>query len=102
MNQAINHQTILNVLCQIHDPELEINIVDLGLIYGVRIEDGHVEVQMTMTSPGCPMHEVITDAAQGSIEAIPGVNSVEIQLVWTPPWTPDFLSAEAKAQLGRR
>jgi metal-sulfur cluster biosynthetic enzyme len=100
MKQPIDREEILMVLRQIHDPELEINIVDLGLIYGIRIEEGHVEVQMTMTSPGCPMHEIITSAAHYSLQAVKGVESVEIQLVWTPPWSTDLLSPEAKAQLG--
>jgi len=96
---TIDRDEIFTVLRQIYDPELEINIVDLGLVYEVRIEGAHVEVFMTMTSPGCPMHEVITSAADYAIQAIKGVESVNIQLVWEPPWHTGMLSQDARAQL---
>ena len=102
MNPTLDREEIFKVLRQIHDPELEINIVDLGLVYGVEIEEGHVEVQMTMTSPGCPMHEIITEAARYSIQAVKGVESINIELVWTPAWTIDRLSPDAQAQLGMK
>jgi len=101
MNPAIDREEIFQVLRRIYDPELEVNIIDLGLVYEVRIEENHVEVQMTMTSPGCPMHEIITDAAKYAIQAVKGVERVDIQLVWEPPWSTIMLSPEARALLER-
>jgi metal-sulfur cluster biosynthetic enzyme len=97
---AINREAILAKLQEIYDPELSISIVDLGLVYDIEIQGGHVALRMTMTSRGCPMHEVITDATHYAIRSVKGVESVDIQLVWEPPWNPEMLSPEAKAQLG--
>ena len=81
-------------LKKVFDPELHINIVDLGLVYDVREEGGVVEVEMTLTSPGCPLAGVIDS------EVKKGVKKVTLELIWDPPWTQDMMSDEAKAELG--
>lgn len=91
---------IWRVLATILDPEFGINLVDLGLIYDVAIEGADVRVAMTLTSAGCPAGEMMLDGVQRAVEGLPGVGAVRVDLVWEPPWTPEMLSAEARAQLG--
>ena len=82
------------------DPEIGINIVDLGLVYGVSIGDARVRVTMTMTSPAYPLAEYLKVDAQAAVRArVAGVEVVEIAIVWEPPWTPDRMSDEARRQL---
>ena len=82
------------------DPEIGVNIVDLGLVYGVSIDDARVRVTMTMTSPACPVAEYLKVDAQAAVRArVAGVEVVEIAIVWEPPWTPDRMSDEARRQL---
>jgi probable FeS assembly SUF system protein SufT len=87
-----------------YDPEIPVNIVDLGLIYDVKIEpegSGHaVDVKMTLTAPGCGMGPTIAEDARMKLESLPGVARANVQLVWDPPWTPERISAEGKAMLG--
>ena len=83
------------------DPEVGINIVDLGLVYDVDERDGHVRVSMTMTTPACPLGEVVCREAADAIRRhVPGVRSVSVDLVWQPPWQPSMMSSAAHAQLG--
>ncbi len=85
---------------KVFDPELHINIVDLGLVYDVREEGGVVEVEMTLTSPGCPLASVIDKQVQDAVKKVKGVKKVTLELIWDPPWTSDMMSDEAKAELG--
>jgi metal-sulfur cluster biosynthetic enzyme len=87
-------------LKQIYDPEVGINIVDMGLIYSLDIQDNKVDVTMTLTSPGCPVGPQILEQVDNSLKALEGVEEVDIKVVWSPPWSPDMLSEEAKDQLG--
>mgnify|MGYP001581481119 CR=1 FL=1 len=82
------------------DPELRINIVDLGLVYDVREEAGEVEVEMTLTSPGCPLAGIIDEEIRRAVKKVKGVRKVGVELTWDPPWTQDMMSDEAKAELG--
>lgn len=92
---------VRNALKNVIDPEVGINIVDLGLVYGLAINDRDVHVTMTMTTPACPMHESIkADVNQQICQRNSGVRSVDVQVVWDPPWSPDKISPEAKRQLG--
>ena len=99
-------EEVMNALTQCFDPEIPVNIVDLGLIYEIRLtpeEDGaaqNVEVEMTMTSPGCPSHVGISEDVRRKVEALPGVSGVTVNVVWTPPWSPERLSAAARQKLG--
>ncbi len=91
-------QELKNVI----DPELNINIVDLGLIYDVAInqEKGLVEITMTLTTPGCPLSTVFEEWVPDAAKKVEGVKDVHINLVWEPPWNPDKLSDDAKEELG--
>ena len=102
---AVTEQEIMRALKQCYDPEIPVNIVDLGLIYGVNFQpaaDGKqdVTVDMTLTAPGCPMHVMISDQVKARLEQLPGVRNAKVNIVWNPPWTPERLSAEARKQLG--
>ncbi len=88
---------IIGVLHQCLDPELGSNIVDIGLIYGVKIKEGKdVKLTLTMTSPMCPVTSIIMADAQLRIEAVQGVGKVELELVWDPLWSPEMMSEELK------
>lgn len=98
----ITKEQIIDQLKTVYDPELGINIVDLGLIYEVQISDeGDVQIMMTLTTPGCPLHDSISTGARTSIELLPGVRTVNVDLVWEPAWNPEMMSDDAKRQLGR-
>jgi metal-sulfur cluster biosynthetic enzyme len=96
----LSQDTIYESLKQIYDPEVGINIVDMGLIYGLDIDDQKIGVTMTLTSPGCPAGPQILGQIDSALKALEGVEDVDIQVVWSPPWTPDMLSEEARDQLG--
>ncbi len=83
-----------------YDPEIPVNIVDLGLIYDVDINGDKVNVKMTLTTPGCGMGAMITSDAQQKILELPGVSEAKVDLVWDPPWDPSKISDEAKQKLG--
>lgn len=91
---------LYDALKQIYDPEVGINIVDMGLIYSLEVEDSKVDLTMTLTSPGCPAGPQILSQVDGALKALDGVDDVDIKVVWSPPWTPDMLSEEARDQLG--
>jgi metal-sulfur cluster biosynthetic enzyme len=92
---------VWDLLRQVVDPELGINIVDLGLVYEVAVEDNTVRVAVTMTTPACPLHAYVLDAIEYVLRReLPQIRSVDVRLVWDPPWHPDLMSAEAKRQLG--
>jgi len=95
-------EEILNALKNVYDPEIPVNIVDLGLVYEIDIRDDRtVYVKMTLTAPGCPIGVFITDQVKQAVMAtIPWVKDVEVDLVFDPPWSPDKMSEEAKALLG--
>ena len=83
------------------DPELGVNIFDLGLVYGIDFDDdGNVDLQLTMTSPLCPLIPVIEKGARYATLRVEGVTDVDVEIVWDPPWTPEKMSQEAKLQLG--
>jgi FeS assembly SUF system protein len=98
--QEVTEQKVLEVLSEVYDPEIPIDIVNLGLIYGIDIKDGRVHVRMTMTAPGCPASAQIAAEAKMLIEEIPGVKEAIIEIVWDPPWDPSMMSEEAKQSLG--
>lgn len=89
-----------NRLYEVYDPELGINLVDLGLIYDLASDHGKVHVTMTLTVPGCPMSDSMPPAIQSVINVIPGVEDVHVDLVWDPPWDPDRITEEGKRALG--
>jgi len=92
----LSEEAVYSVLKKIYDPEIPINIVDLGLIYGVQIEDGHVEVLMTLTVPGCPMAAYIAQEVEKKLQELEGVKSVKVNLTFDPPWSVVRLTVEGK------
>ena len=92
---------VLEALKDVIDPEIGLNIVDLGLIYDLGIAaDGAVKVEMTLTTPGCPLHAAINDAVHRALEPVPGVSKVDMDLVWMPPWTPEMITPAGRRALG--
>lgn len=95
------YDAVIVALKEIFDPEIPVNIYDLGLIYGVDVADGgHVVVTMTLTTPHCPVAESMPAEVELRVGAVPGVGDVEVNLVWDPPWDPQKMSDEAKLELG--
>jgi metal-sulfur cluster biosynthetic enzyme len=101
MTAAFTRDEVREGLKQVYDPEIGINIVDLGLVYDADISDeGDVLVTMTLTSLGCPLGPVIVQEVQGALRDFPGIRDIDVKLVWSPPWTPDMMSEEARDELG--
>lgn len=91
---------VCEALKRVIDPEIGENIVDVGLIYGIAVDDSAISIRMTMTSPACPMGEMILDEVHAElVHAFPD-KEIDIEMVWDPAWSPDMLSPEAKARLG--
>ena len=98
--EQITEEQIKNSLKQCMDPEVPLSIVDMGLIYGINIsENNDVKIKMTMTTKGCPLHDTMVDDVTRYTKKVPGVNNVQIDIVWDPPWTKDKMSDEAKAMM---
>lgn len=93
-------ETIRERLRGVYDPELGVNVVDLGLVYDIREEPDRVRVIMTLTTPGCPLHDAIVGAARRALWQVLPDRPVDVELVWEPRWTPDRMSDAAKEQLG--
>ena len=99
MSQVSTEQ-IKNSLKQCMDPEVPLSIVDMGLIYGINVSDNNdVNIKMTMTTKGCPLHDTMVDDVTRYAKKVPGVNNVQVDIVWDPPWTMDKMSDEAKAKM---
>lgn len=95
-------EKVFNALKSVYDPELNINVVDLGLIYHVEInDDADVNVTMTLTTPGCPLHDSITSGVRYSVEGIEEIRNVNVNLVWEPAWSPEKMTPEGLKLLGR-
>jgi probable FeS assembly SUF system protein SufT len=99
-DEPVSEDAVWDQLKQVYDPEIPVNVVDLGLIYDMRIEGRNVHVKMTLTAPGCGMGPSIAMDAQRRIESLPGVEAADVQVVWDPPWSPHMISPEGKARLG--
>jgi metal-sulfur cluster biosynthetic enzyme len=102
---ATTQDEVITALKDCYDPEIPVNIVDLGLIYGIRLEpaDGDqqdVTVDMTLTAQGCPAHVMIGEQVKDRVQQLSGVRTVNVNVVWEPPWTPERISPEARKQLG--
>jgi metal-sulfur cluster biosynthetic enzyme len=91
---------VYTALRNCYDPEIPVNIVDLGLIYHVRISDARVDVKMTLTAQGCGMGGYIAHEAEEQIRALPGVREATVEVVWDPPWNPSMISPEGRKMLG--
>jgi FeS assembly SUF system protein len=100
MSEKINKEEVIQALKNCYDPEIPINIVDLGLIYDLKIEGNKVTVVMTLTAPFCPAAIWFPDYIKQELLKVKGVKEAEVKIVWEPRWTPDRMSEEAKALLG--
>ena len=97
---AISTDMVYAALQEVYDPEIPVSIVDLGLIYDVKIIDHWVGLKMTLTAPGCGMAQMIANAARERVKKIPGVEDAEVRIVWEPQWNPSMMSEAAKVKLG--
>jgi metal-sulfur cluster biosynthetic enzyme len=96
----VTQEQVYEVLRDCYDPELPVNIVDLGLVYDVAVQDDNVKVVMTLTARGCPAHTFISESVRVRVARIPGVKSADVQVVWDPPWDISRMSDAAKKRLG--
>ena len=92
-------EKIITEIKKIYDPEIPVNIYELGLIYDIKVDDNNVEVKMTLTSPNCPVAESLPNEVKDSILKIKDVKDVDLKLVWAPPWNQDMMSEAAKLEL---
>jgi metal-sulfur cluster biosynthetic enzyme len=91
---------IIKELKKIYDPEIPMNIVDLGLVYGFDWKGEDLNLRMTLTAPGCPVAGILAEEIKGVVEKVPGVHQATVDYIWDPPWTPDRMSEFAKRQFG--
>ncbi len=97
---AVSHDRVMDVLYNCYDPEIPVNVVDLGLIYDVQEIDDVVNVKMTLTAQGCPASMLITEQIKQQLSTIEGVREANVEIVWDPPWNPSMMSSAAKQKLG--
>lgn len=91
----------MQIVQTVFDPEIPVNIYELGLVYEIKADDyGHIDVKMTLTSPNCPVAESLPQEVKSKISTIEGVEHVKVEIVWEPPWTPEMMSDAAKLELG--
>ena len=102
MNHTPTKDEVISVLKKCYDPEIPINIYDLGLVYNIDIDEpgGKIGVKMTLTAPGCPASAYMGSDVKRKIEQLSGVKEATVQIVWDPPWTPEMMSETAKKQFG--
>ena len=97
---TLNEEAVRRALRQVKDPELDMNIMDLGLVYDVEVADGDVRIAMTLTSPGCPAGPMITNDVYKVVRALEGVQDVDVAIVWEPYWTPERIDPKVRALMG--
>ena len=97
---TVTEKTVIEVLKDVYDPEIPVNVVDLGLIYAIQVNEGDVYVQMTLTAPGCGMGPYIAQQAEWAISELEGVEDVNVEMVFDPPWSPDLITDDGKKHLG--
>ena len=97
---AVTEDQVRMALRRVKDPELNLNIVDLGLVYDVKVDDGKVSIDMSLTSPGCPSGPEIMTGAEETVKGIDGVRDVIVNLIWDPMWTPERIEPRIRAYLG--
>ncbi|MGC1677268.1 MAG: iron-sulfur cluster assembly protein [Candidatus Binataceae bacterium] len=95
----ITEADVYEVLRECYDPEIPVNVVDLGLVYGVALSGGVINVTMTLTAPGCHMGAMITQEIQDKLLGLPGCDDANVEIVWDPPWTPHMMSEQARKKL---
>ena len=93
-------EVLVAAIKTVYDPEIPVNVYDLGLIYDLKITEGRVAVNMTLTAPACPVAGILPGQVEAALRQVPGVTEAQVSLVWDPPWTQDRMSDEAKLELG--
>jgi metal-sulfur cluster biosynthetic enzyme len=96
----LDQETLISALRTVKDPELNVNVIDLGLVYSIQARDDQVDVEMTLTTPACPAGPEMLRSAVSALEAIPGVAKANVRLVMSPPWTPEKMTDAARDELG--
>lgn len=96
----VNRATVADLLYQVIDPEIGVNIVDLGLVFGIEVTATQVLITMTLTTPGCPLAGYIEDCIHRALWGLPTVEDIKVQIVWDPAWGPELMSEQAKIELG--
>jgi metal-sulfur cluster biosynthetic enzyme len=99
-SEPITEDQVRLALRRVKDPEINLNVVDLGLVYGIEVDGRNVQVDMSLTSPGCPAGPQILTDAEEQLRALPDVGEVTVNLVWSPPWTPERIEPRVRAYLG--
>jgi len=95
-----SESAVIDAIARVYDPEIPVNIYELGLIYAIEIEDdGRVKIEMTLTAPACPSAQELPEQVREMVLAVPGVTGVDVEVVWDPPWDPSRMSDEARLQL---
>lgn len=98
---AVTKEAVTAALNEVYDPEIPfVNVVDLGLIYDTRIDDGNVDIDMTLTAPGCPMAGMIANLVKEAVQGVEGVDEANVNIIWDPPWDPSRMTEEGKKKLG--
>jgi len=97
---AVSKDDVVAVLKKCYDPEIPINIYDLGLVYNIDVGETAIVIRMTLTAPGCPASGYISMDVKRKLESLPGVKEANVQIVWDPPWTPEMMSETAKKTFG--
>jgi metal-sulfur cluster biosynthetic enzyme len=92
-DQSPSNIEVVEALKRVYDPEIGINLIDLGVIYDIHFEGSTVRISMTLTTRGCPLHEMITEGVKASVLQVPGVQDCQVHLVWDPPWNPSMMSS---------
>ena len=96
----LSEDAVINAIAQVYDPEIPVNIYELGLIYAIEIEDnGHVKVEMTLTTPSCPSAQELPTMVEEAVRTVPNVSDVEVEVVWDPPWDQSRMSEDARLAL---
>ncbi len=97
---SVNHERVMDMLYNCYDPEIPVNVLDLGLIYDVQVENDVVNIKMTLTARGCPAHGLISEDIRQKLMTIEGVREANVEIVWEPPWDPSRMSIAARQKLG--
>jgi len=100
LNGTADREMVASLLREVIDPEIGVNIVDLGLVYTIRISEGTALIQMSLTTPGCPLSAYMEDSVQRVLWGSPGIENVDLQIIWEPAWSTAMMSARAKKELG--
>lgn len=96
----VDRATVADLLYQVIDPEIGVNIVDLGLVFGIAVGEGTIAITMTLTTPGCPLAGYIEDCIHRALWGLPGADHITVEVVWDPAWGPELMSEQAKVELG--